>query len=263
MTDWQKVIESGSPLPAGPELADAIAELSEALRSPDPVLRDEQAFRVAAEWIPQLDPGTRRRLGDTMAARFGDGEIQARSFAALIIAVIVAQGDFEPGWLTAFTSWYRSETDLRGYDPALGWLHAVAHGADLLGTFGCCPQVDPAPLLDLATARLLARTDYLFGCQEDDRLAYAIGLTLTRDELSQARAVGWLEPVSADFTASEPGPVPAHASNTMRTLRALYLLADRGVRPDWNSGDPVPLRHREALLQRLAAVLALVAPFTG
>ncbi len=263
MTDWRNVIERGCPLPAGPDVAGAIAELTEALRSPDPALRDEQAFTVAAGWIPQLDPGTRRRLGDTMAARFGDREIQARSFAALIIAAIVAEGDFEPGWLTAFTSWYRAETDLRGHDPALGWLHAVAHGADLLGAFGRYPRVDPAPLLDLAAARLLARTDYLFGCQEDDRLGYAIGLTLTRDELSPDQAVDWLEPVSEDFAAGKPGPVPAHASNTMRTLRVLYLLADRGVRPDWSSGDPVPLRHREALLRRLAAVLALVSPFTG
>ena len=56
----------------------------------------------------------------------------------------MSQGEFEPSWLAAFTSWYPAETDLRGYDQKLGWLHAVAHGADLLGAFGRCPQVDPA-----------------------------------------------------------------------------------------------------------------------
>jgi hypothetical protein len=263
MTDWQKVIDGGFQQPEGGLTPDLIAELSEALRSPNPVLRDEQALPVLATWIPELDPAARHRLADEMAARFADPEIQARTFAPLVLNVILDQGDFDGAWLAAFTRWYPAETDLRGYDAKLGWLHAVAHGADLLGAFGRCPQADPAPLLDVAAARLLAHTDYLFAHQEDDRLAYAIALTLTRTELSEARSVDWLDPVRADFEAGEPGPVPAHASNTMRTLRALYILADRGVRPEWNRGEPVTLAHRDAVLQRLAAVLALVSPMAG
>ena len=77
------------------------------------------------------------------------------------------------------------------------------------------------------------------------------------------QAVDWLGPVQADFAAGEPGPVPPYASNTMRTLRALYILADRGVRPEWNQGRPMALAHRDAVLQRLAGVLALVAPMAG
>ncbi|HEY3732608.1 MAG TPA: DUF2785 domain-containing protein [Streptosporangiaceae bacterium] len=263
MTDWQAVIDADFAVPGGRRRANLIDELSQALRSPNPVLRDEQAYLILIRWIPELDGEQRRRLGDDMAARLADPEIQARSFAALILAALVEHGDFEASWLAAFTAWYPAETDLRGYDPALGWLHAVAHGADLLGTFGRCGRVEPTALLDVAAARLLARTSYVFAHQEDDRLGYAIGLILTRPELSEAQAVDWLAPVSADFAAGTPGPVPAHAANAMRTLRVLYLLADRGVRPGWAEGAPVPLRHRDALRQRLADVLALVAPFTG
>jgi Protein of unknown function (DUF2785) len=263
MTDWQSVIDSDFACPDGGVTQELIAELSEALRSPDPVLRDEQAFSVLAEWIPDLDSGQRRRLGDEMAARFTDPEIQARTFAPLILARIVEAGDFDGKWLRAFTRWYPAETDVRGYDPELGWLHAVAHGADLIAAFGCCPQADPAPLLDAAAARLLAPTDYLFAAQEDDRLAHAVALTLTRPELSQALSVGWLDAVRASFEAGEPGPVPTYASNTMRTLRALYILADRGVRPRWNEGEPMPLTCRDAVIQRLADVLALVSPMAG
>jgi hypothetical protein len=263
MTDWQKVIDDGFQQPAGGLTPALIAELSQALRSPDPVLRDEQAFTVLAHWIPELDREQRRRLAGEMAVRLSDPEIQARTFAPLILSVIVEQGDFDDSWLAAFTRWYPAETDLRGYDPELGWLHAVAHGADLLGTFGRCPQADPAPLLGVAAARLLAPTDYLFAHQEDDRLGYAIALTLTRAELSEAQSVDWLGPVRADFEAGEPGPVPPYASNTMRTLRALYILADRGVRPEWNQGQPMTLAHRDAVLQGLAEVLALVSPMAG
>ena len=263
MTDWQKVIDGGFQRPAGGVTPELIAELSEALRSPDPVLRDEQAFAVLARWIPEMDSGQRHRLGDEMAARFTDPEIQARTFAPLILAGIVEEGDYDEAWQKAFTRWYPAETDIRGHDPELGWIHAVAHGADLLGTFGRCPQADPAPLLDLAAARLLAPTGYLFAAQEDDRLAYAIALTLTRPELTQAQSVDWLAPIRADFEAGEHGAVPAHASNTMRTLRALYILADRGVRPQWNEGDPMALTHRDVVVQRLADVLALVSPMAG
>ena len=263
MTDWRAVMDAGFVLPGGQLRADMLTELSQALRSPDPVLRDEQAYVVLARWIPELDRGQRRSLGDDMAVRFTDPEIQARSFAALILAAIVRHGDFAARWLAAFAAWCPAETDLRGYDPVLGWLHAVAHGADLLGAFGRHPRVDPAPLLNLAAARLLARTDYLFACQEDDRLGYAIAQILTREQLSEAQCVDWLGPVGADFADGQPGPVPPHASNTMRTLRVLYLLADRGVRLERAGGEPVALRHHATLRQHLADVLALVAPFTG
>jgi Protein of unknown function (DUF2785) len=262
MTAWQELIDGGV-LPDGPSRADILAEVCEALRSQDPVVRDEQAFTLLAGWIPALDPAERHAVGDAMTLRFDDPEIQARTFAPLILARIVEQGDYDPAWLAGFAEWYPAERDVRGYDPELGWLHAVAHGADLLGAFGRCPQADPVPLLDLAAARLLADTDYVFAHQEDDRLGYAIGLTLTRDELSQADAIGWLDPIAADFAAGEPGPVPAHASNSMRTLRFLYLLADRGLRLDWDSAEPVPLRHRDVLRDRLAGVLSLVAPMMG
>jgi hypothetical protein len=263
VTDWRKLIDDGGALPDGPSRADILAEVCEALRSRDPVVRDEQAFTLLVSWIPGLDSAERHALGDVMRQRLDDKEIQARTFAPLILAAVVEQGDYDPVWLAAFAQWYPAEQDVRGYDPDLGWLHAVAHGADLLGAFGLCPQVDPVPLLDLAAARLLAHTDYVFAHQEDDRLGYAIGLTLTREELSEADAVGWLDPIAADFAAGTPGPVPAHASNSMRTLRFLYLLADRGVRPEWNSGEPVQLRHHAMLCDRLADVLALVAPMTG
>jgi hypothetical protein len=262
MTDWQGVIDDEFRLPPGLSRAAAVAELSDALCSPDPVLRDEQAYPVLIQLIGQQESAERRRLGDAMAARLADQRIQARTFAALILAALVRRGDLETGWLDSFSRWYPAETDLRGYDPQLGWLHAVAHGADLLGALGRHPRVEPAPLLELAARRLLAPTDYLFAHQEDDRLGYAVALVLTRPELAEAQALAWLEPIEADFSAGAPGPVPAYASNTMRTLRMLYLLADRGVRAEPGQ-PPARLTHREALLQRLAGVLAIVAPGQG
>ena len=262
MTDWRAVLDENLRLPDGLSLADAVAELAEALRSPDPVLRDELALTLLVDLVPRLDPAVRRTLGASMEARLRDPEIQARTFAALILAELVSQGEFQSSWLAAFEAWYPAETDLRGYDQELGWLHAVAHGADLLGAFGCCPQVDPAAMLRLAAARLLAPTDYVLRDQEDDRLGYAMALTCTRAELTEAESVDWLDPIAADFEAGGPGPVPPRASNTMRTLRMLYLLADRGVLPP-TGGDPLPFAHTGRVKRRLVEVLSLAAPFAG
>jgi hypothetical protein len=264
MTDYRQVIESDGVLPDGLAPEAAVAELSELLRSRDPVTRDEIALTALMTVLPNLASPLRRRLGDAMVDRLKDPEVQARTFAPLVLGGVLEAGEFDPSWFDAFEDWYPAEQDLRGHDAQLGWLHAVAHGADLLGTFGFrCPDVAPERVLALAVKRMLAPTDYALRDQEDDRLAYALALTLTREELTEQASAAWLDPVAEDFAHGEPGPVPAHASNTMRTLRTLYLLADRGVRPDWGRGETTQIRHQAAVRQRLADVLALVAPFTG
>ncbi|MFI1396031.1 hypothetical protein [Streptomyces sp. NPDC020681] len=98
---------------------------------------------------------------------------------------------------------------------------------------------------------------------EDDRLGLAIALTLTRPELTEQQAVDWLKPIAEEFAAGQPGPVPAQASNTMRTLRVLYLLADRGVRPHPYDGDPLTPPHAGAVREAVAAVLAIASPYAG
>jgi hypothetical protein len=246
-----------------PERAAALDALADDLRSPDPVVRDDQAYLAAVRWMPSLASGERRRLGDRMAARLTDPAVQARSFAPPILARIAEAGDWRPEWWRSFADWYPAETDLRGYDSRLGRLHAVAHGADLLAVLARHPGQDPLPLADLAVARLPAPTDHLFDAQEDDRIAYALAQILGHPTLTEADSVRWLDRIADAFRTGKPGPVPAWVSNTMRTLRMLYVLADRGLSRR-NTDEPArPLTHREAVLDALARTLAIVAPYTG
>ncbi|MFD0574473.1 DUF2785 domain-containing protein [Kitasatospora gansuensis] len=174
--------------------------------------------------------------------------------------MLVEKGDFRPGWVDSFERWYPTEQDLRGHDEQLGWLHAVAHGADLLDRFGRHRKVSPVRMLDLAAARLTAPTDHVFDQLEDDRLARAIARILTRPDLSEHDATAWLTAIGTRFgtgTGRIGVPVPAHLSNCLRTLRLLYVLADRGVRPSAASA-PRALPHREAVKGRLAEVLDLI-----
>ena len=137
-----------------------VAELAGMLRSPDPTVRDRQAYAILATWIGRgvFSDHQLRALGDEMVPRFGDREVQVRSFAPLILDAIVSAGVFEASWVPPFERWYVAEEDLRGYDAKLGWLHAVAHGADLLGTLGLHSAVEPVQMLRLGIGRLLTPT---------------------------------------------------------------------------------------------------------
>jgi hypothetical protein len=255
VTDWIKIYEDDCRLPQDRDLDELTAELAACLKDPDPLLRDGHPYVVLRTWIERdIITGHRReRLGDEMADRFHNPQTHARTFAPLVLNMIVSRGDFRPQWLDAFTRWYPAETDLRGYDTQVGWLHAVAHGADLLAAFGRHQAVDPAAMLDVAAARLLAHTDHLWAEREDERLAQAIALTLTRPELTSAQATEWLTPIAANLRAVANVTTPAYVSNTLRTLRALYILTERGVSE--RRDDPQhQIPHRDAVKQRLLDV---------
>lgn len=257
VTDWSGIEAADYAIPADRDLEELTGELSRALADPDPGIRDGAAYSVLATWIERgvIDGPRRLALGDEMAARFDDPEIQARTFAPLVLDMLVSEGDLRPEWVDAFARWYPAEEDLRGHDEKLGWLHAVAHGADLLAVFGRHADVDPVRMLDLAAARLTAPTDHVLDHLEDDRLARAVARVLTRPDLSEEDATAWLDVIAADFGADSIGvPVAAHLSNCLRTLRMLYVLADRGVRMA-RDGEPQPLHHAPAVKARLAEVL--------
>lgn len=247
-------------VPADRPVPELVAELSGMLRSPDPVVRDGQAYATLATWIGQgvLGEELLRELGDEMTGRFVDPEIQTRAFAPLILDAIVSAGVFEPSWVPPFERWYVAEEDLRGYDAELGWLHAVAHGADLLGTLGRLPAVEPVEMLRLGIGRMLTPTDHVLRDLEDDRLGYALAATLTRTDLLEADATDWLDPAARVLVNRPHDGIRPEVSNTLRTLRVLYVLVDRGVR---FNDSVVQVPHRELVRDKLADVLRTATPY--
>src|SRR5215472_585310 len=276
VTDWDEVLGHDFLVPPGRPVAELAGELLTMLESPDPKIRDDTAYLVLAIWTGRgvLD-GHLAGIGDGLAGRLA-GPIYQRTFAAISLAGVVLRdagtGELDDGrvlgWLDTFTSWWRQETDLRGWDPQHGWLHAAAHGADALRAFGRSPRL-AAPqlrdLLDLAADRLLADRGYLFAHGEDDRIAYALASVLTRAELPASAAASWLGRLHDAIADGTPGPVPPWAANTLRTLASLYIFADRGVAwydPQTDAfAPPVRLPHVAELKDQIAAVLRL--PWRG
>src|SRR5215469_1181974 len=264
-------------VPGGQPVPDLAEELCTMLASPDPAVRDDTAYPVLAIWTGRgvLD-GHLGALGARLADRMRQGQIYERTFAAMTLSWVILRdartGELDDQavrrWLAAFALWWPQEKDVRGWDTALGWLHAVAHGADTLRAFARSPRLtlpDLCGLLELAVDRLLADDGYLFAHGEDDRVAYALATVLTRAELPAVHATRWLHRVQAAIADGAPGPVPPWAANTLRTLAALYVFADRGVRwyePDTGAlGAAVPLPHAEQVKEAIAATLCL--PWRG
>ncbi|MEU3276902.1 DUF2785 domain-containing protein [Streptomyces antibioticus] len=154
--DRPALAAEGFPFPEAVPAPRLAGELSAMLVSPDPGIRDDHARTAAARWIREgrLD-AVLVTLGDTAADRFGHPEIQARTFAPLIIGSVLTRAHAVPGlvpreaaerWYAAFAAWYPAERDARGRDDSLGWLHAVAHGADAAAVFAkaLCPTAAPS-----------------------------------------------------------------------------------------------------------------------
>ena len=253
-------------------------DLCEMLTAPDPVTRDKVGYGLLWEMVGRGDvDGGLRALGDRQAAQLAHPEIQARTFAPLVLVAVLLRDEVTQEldaasvhrWLDAFLGWYTGETDLRGYDDHLGWLHAVAHGADAVEAFSRSRHLDTADLvrlLDAVATRLVTPTEYLFAHGEDDRIGSAVTALLLRDDLTAENATAWLDPVRAALDSVKPGPLSCSMSNTVRTLNSLYVSCHRGVRLYDPAGHKRPLArppHQDAVLEAVAGSIRALYSYLG
>jgi len=243
--NWNRVHDDDFRVPSDQPLADLTAELTGLLGDVDPQRRDKLAYPVLATWIERgvyddLLPG----LGDGMAAGLGVGlgEVEGdrvfrRSFSALILGECIARDAMQPlvpggkvlEWGDRIATWLLAERDLRGYVPGKGWAHAIAHGADALGTLAGSPHTAVGELtviLDVIAERVMQPADRIFSSGEPDRLALATMQVLRRDRVPFDLIEPWVERLGR-HAASRPRRRDVdpylHGGNADAFLRALYF----------------------------------------
>ncbi|MBB2985984.1 DUF2785 domain-containing protein [Terracoccus luteus] len=230
------------------------------LASRDPEVRDGRALPTLLAAVQAgLDADDAAHVAAVALERLDHPETQARTFAPLVIAALVESGRFDPTWWQRVARWWVGEHDLRGHDDGLGWLHAVAHGADLVATCAAARVVDPGDLLDATVARCIEPTDTVWRDQEDDRVAHALVQVVAHPDLTADRLVAGLSPVRRMFESGEPGPVPAPATNTMHVLRSLVVAL--GQQPLWDD-EPVRVPLADVAVAEACSLLALVTPWS-
>jgi hypothetical protein len=222
---WQQVHADGLAVPTDRSLGDLTAELTRMLGDTDPQTRDGTAYPTLATC-------------DT-------DSIFRRSFSALVLDACIARDNQRPlvpggkvlEWGDRIATWMLRERDLRGFVPGKGWAHAIAHGADALGTLATSPHVATPELtviLDVIADRVLLPVDRLFTNGEPDRLALATIQVLRRNAVPLAVLEPWIARLAAaaGTLASYDDRDPyLRGGNAEAFLRALHLQLALGPRP--------------------------------
>ena len=269
---WVALARGGFTVPAGETAAGLLVEMNALLASPDPVLRDEVAYAAAERWILRdrsVEPADLRRIIALWTANLstglgtaGDDRVFARSFSALCLSVAAARDVATPfldadearGLADRLLDYLARERDLRGYDPARGWMHAVAHTADALKFLARGRHWAPAslPRLLRIVSDKTAEVDGVFQWGEPQRLAFALHAAVRRPDADTAAVEAWIGGIEQDFAALwARGPLVAPADfarveNRLQVLRGLHAAL---------SMEAAPTAQGEAV--RRAAIAAL------
>jgi hypothetical protein len=229
---WQAIVAAKYAVPAGADVPALVRELSGHLGSTDPEWRDDIAYSVLTSWIYRqrvVPVQLRRELIATWRANLtkGIGEtgtdlVLLRSFSALSIATMAIL-DNEAGFLEraefaeilgAAIVYLGAEGDVRGFDAAKGWMHSVAHTADLLKFLARSRHLrseEQSRILRAITDKL-GRVDAPLSHGEDERLARAVLSIAARTDFDEAGFRAW---------AATLGPSRPAGRTTLATLATM------------------------------------------
>ena len=210
---WQAIVDADYRLPASQSAVALVDELIGLLGHSDPMLRDRYGYEIFAAWVYRdqlLAPAdlerTRSRLCADARSGLGsppDDRTLQRSFSLLDLSVLAAydlkapfmsQSAFEETLAVGADS-LAEERDLRGFEPGKGWVHATAHGADLLKFLARNPKLarhEQGKLVRAAHPRP-KRTPARHSRGEDARLAAALLSLLRRPDVEPGLLQPWLK----------------------------------------------------------------------
>jgi hypothetical protein len=242
---WRTVMANDFAPPGDVSLPVLLHELSGNLGSTDPELRDDIAYAVLAQWlyVKKIVPAESRReltsewignLQKSIGER-GTDSVILRSFSALMLSVIAALDNEDPylerrdfkTLLDAAIGYLRDERDTRGFDAAKGWLHSVAHTADLLKFLARSRhlEVQEQAMILSAIADKLASGDRVLKRGEDERLARAVLSLVVRPDFDIAAFQSFVQMLQPLAVEGLPAPQELAVNQNRRHLAvSLYAV---------------------------------------
>jgi hypothetical protein len=247
---WKAIAENEFALPEGHTVQDLTPALIDLLGSPDPELRDDVAYMALVHWITKqqlYSADELRELTNTLRDGLYDQLIEnpansvlRRSFSALGLSVLAYHDLTASFWseddihalVETACDYLLAEQDVRGYQNGTGWLHAVAHTADLFKFLARNPKSDDGDHLRMLNAvadRLMKPLAYVYIHDEDERLTLAAADILKRKTLTDAVVIGWMERIrdwkqehanNGDFDPLIHAPY----MNLKTFMRSVYLM---------------------------------------
>lgn len=159
--------------------------------------------------------------------------VLTRSFSLLAIVIIiyryrsdkVLSKDLFTELYNQFMDYFRNETDFRGYIDDIGWLHSVAHSADVFKQLFKCEdlvETEFKAMFEVIRERFMINT-YVFMSDEDERMVSALHEALKRDVLSEEYILDWINGFrSFEKLAKYPEDYNVDI-NIRNLLRSLYF----------------------------------------
>jgi hypothetical protein len=127
--------------------------------------------------------------------------------------------------LERFLDYYKNESILAGYDSEVGWIHTIAHSADLFSQLVQVEHFKEKDILDIfeAIQHKMMNDHHDFICNEDERSVVAIKKALDLNRLSQDEVQSWLDGfIIKDKEMIYPNKMILE-NNIKRFLRSLYF----------------------------------------
>ncbi|GGJ19696.1 DUF2785 domain-containing protein [Deinococcus roseus] len=220
--------------------------LFQCLASPDPVLRDVVGYEVFANWLrggtltdsaardltALLLKGLQKGIGEE-----GTPTVFGRTFSALILSEVMRRdarnrflSDAEyQQVVTGIAAYLKAEKDLRAFNDQQGWMHGVAHAADVLWRMAENPRTtasDLDVLLDALKSKVAPEQPVFYTHNEPERMARVISTLLSRSDVSAQKLDDWLYSLVSGVAwrssfDSELGMARLH--NTRNFFQALYF----------------------------------------
>jgi hypothetical protein len=254
---WLAIVDGGYLVPAGVAPLDLLLELGQHFGDPDPVLRDRCGYGIPARWVVRekrlsnadlqhLATGWLPGLG-AEADPFGGDPVLRRSFSALGLSLVVAadlgQRALDAATVDALVTrgsrQLKTNTDRRGFEPGLGWVHVTAHTADLLKFLGRHPLLTVAHQRQIleALAATVASAPAVFQWGEDERLSRAAASVLRRDDADRVAVAGYLDALQqaasrVDWEQPLANGGVAPALNAKAVLKDLHLVLSAAGKAD-------------------------------
>ncbi len=239
---WVTLKDAKFALPAGTTRAEVLHDAVALTDEPEPLLRDEVGYGLVVQWIYRdhaLTPAELKTFTDALITRMQqrDAGVLGRSFSALSLSIVAAAETKQP--LLDDATWSRlveaacveleCEDDVRGHDATVGWIHAIAHTADLLKFLARDARLTTTQQHRIMAALInrLARPEPL-SWGEDERLAAAFRSLLLRTDFDVAPLEAWLATLGPKWKALWESPSLKRENYlelnlTKQVLRALLL----------------------------------------
>ncbi|AOZ72078.1 hypothetical protein BK816_01185 [Boudabousia tangfeifanii] len=231
-------------------------ELVELLASPDPKIRDGWALETLAEGVlTGRWKQAEAEILDAAIRMLSHPQIQGRAFAPLLLCWLMQTGVKDRKIFDACSHWYLTETDERGYDQTLGWLHSIAHGADALGY---CAQYQIATGEEVLAifARKISGSKTVWQGGENERIVAAITRTLHFQPQTDSDAFFHALPTNLLPQLDPREPNAPLQINLKTVLSTWYLCIVEGAKVD---DQKVHIANSKNLKAKIIASLQVVA----